>query len=114
MNLLKQTLFTAALCFILQYFFPWWTMTLGAFAAGWYFGNKPGVSFLAGLLGVGLLWLATATVIDAESQATLTEKVAQLFPTKTKPLLFLLTAVIGGLPGAFAALTGAYLKGSKE
>lgn len=114
MNLIKQTLFTAALCFILQYFFPWWTMTIGAFIAGWYFGNKAWVSFLSGLLGVGLLWFVTATVIDAQSQATLTDKVAKLFPTQTKPLLFLLTAIIGGLPGAFAALTGSFLKGSRE
>ncbi len=111
MNLLKQILLTAAVCFILQYFFPWWTMTIGAFAVGWYLGNRPGLSFLAGLLGVGLLWLVTAAVIDAQSQANLTEKVARLFPTKSTPLLFLLTAVIGGLPGAFASMTGSLLKG---
>lgn len=113
MNFLKQTAFTAALCFILQYFFPWWTLVPGAFAVGYWFGNNGWVSFFAGMLGVGLLWFLTALFIDIQTQSILTEKVARLFPTKTPSLLFLLTALIGGLPGGFAALTGALLKSSR-
>ena len=110
MNFLKQTFFTIALCFILQYFLPWWTLVIGAFAAGYYFGNKGWISFLAGMIGVGLLWLTMAMIIDVQSQSILTEKVARIFPTKTPAMLFLLTAFIGGLPGGFAALTGSFLK----
>ncbi|CAN5509911.1 hypothetical protein BH10BAC4_BH10BAC4_25100 [soil metagenome] len=113
MTFLKQTLFTIALCFILQYFLPWWTLAIGALAAGYYFGNKGWVSFLAGLVAVGLLWFVMAMIIDVQTQSVLTEKVARIFPTKTPALLFLLTAVIGGLPAGFAALTGALLKRSK-
>jgi hypothetical protein len=113
MNFLKQTLFTIALCFILQYFLPWWTLVIGAAGAGYYFGNKGWVSFLSGLLAVGLLWITMAMVIDVQTQSILTEKVARLFPTKTPALLFLLTGIIGGLPAGFAALTGALLKTAK-
>jgi len=110
MNFLKQTLFTIALCFILQYFLPWWTLAIGALAGGYWFGNKGWISFLSGLVAVGLLWFIMAEMIDIQTQSVLTEKVAKIFPTKTPALLFLVTAVIGGLPAGFAALTGALLK----
>ncbi len=114
MNYLKQIIFTIALCFILQYFLPWWTLAIGAFAAGYYFGNKGWVSFLAGLTAVGFLWFLMAMLTDIQTQSVLTEKVARIFPTKTTSLLFLLTAIIGGLPAGFAALTGALLKSEKK
>jgi len=110
MNFLKQTLFTVAICFILQYFLPWWTLVIGAGIGGYMFGNGGGMSFLSGLLGVGLLWLVMAMLIDVQTQSILTEKVAKIFPTKTPGLLFLVTAIIGGLPGGFAAMTGAMIK----
>jgi hypothetical protein len=113
MNFLKQTLFTIAICLVLQYFLPWWTLAIGAFAAGYYFGNNGWLAFLSGLLAVGLLWFATAFVIDVQTQSIMTEKVARIFPTKTPALLFLLTALIGGLPAGFAALTGSLLKSNR-
>ena len=113
MNFVKQLIVTLALCFILQYFLPWWTLALGAFAGGYLFGNKGWVSFFAGLLGVGLLWFSAALFIDIQTQSILTEKVARIFPTKTPALLFLLTAIMGGLPAGFAALTGSLLRSTK-
>ncbi|MDZ4715827.1 MAG: hypothetical protein SH819_10190 [Cytophagales bacterium] len=113
MNFLKQAVFTAALCLILQYFLPWWTLVIGAFAGGYWFGNKGFISFLAGFVGVGLLWFLTALYIDVQTQSILTEKIARLFPTKTPALLFLLTSLVGGLPAGFAALTGSILKSSR-
>lgn len=110
MNFLKQLVATALLCLALQYFFPWWTLVIGSFAAGYWAGNKGFVSFAAGFLGVALLWVITAMLIDAQTNSILTEKVAQLFPTKTPALLYVLTAVVGGLTAGFAALAGALVK----
>lgn len=107
MNFLKQLIATALLCLAIQYFFPWWTLVIGAFAAGYWAGNKAFMSFLAGFLGVALLWLVAALVIDLQTQSILTDKVAQLFPTKTPALLMVLTAIVGGLPGGLAGMTGA-------
>ena len=113
MSFLKQTLFTIALCFMLQYFLPWWTLVIGALAGGYLFGNKGWIAFLSGLVGVGLLWFLAAMVIDIQTQSILTEKVAKIFPTKTPALLFFVTSIIGGLPGGFASLTGALLKSNR-
>lgn len=107
MNFLKQLVATAILCLALQYFFPWWTIVIGSFAAGYWAGNRGFVSFAAGFLGVAMLWVITAMVIDAQTHSILTEKVAQLFPTKTPALLYVLTAFVGGLPAGFAGLAGA-------
>jgi hypothetical protein len=110
MNLLKQTLFTIVICFLLQYYLPWWTLVLGAMVGGFWFNNHGWRAFLGGFLGVGLLWLITALIIDIQTHSILTEKVARIFPTKIPVLLYLLTAIIGGLPGGFAALTGSFLR----
>jgi hypothetical protein len=112
MNFLKQTLFTIALCFILQYFLPWWTLAIGAFIGGYAFGKNGWSAFASGFVAVGLLWLVASIFIDVQTQSILTEKVARIFPTKTTTLLFVLTAIIGGLPAGFAALTGKLVKSS--
>jgi hypothetical protein len=109
MKFVAQTIVVALVGGLLQYFFPWWTMAIGAFAVGFLFANSGWRSFFAGLLGVGLLWFAMSFYIDSQTQSILTEKVAKLFPTKTVPLLFLLTSFIGGLVGGFASLTGSVL-----
>jgi hypothetical protein len=112
MNFLKQALFTIAICFVLQYFLPWWTLAIGAFIGGYAFGKNGWTAFAAGFTAVGLLWLSSALFIDIQTQSILTEKVARIFPTKTTGLLFLITAIIGGLPAGFAALTGKLAKSS--
>lgn len=110
MNFLKQLVATILLCLALQYFLPWWTLIIGAAGAGYWVGSKGFVAFGAGFLGVALLWLVTAITIDVQTSSILTEKVAKLFPTQSTSLLLLLTALVGGLCGGFAGLTGALVK----
>jgi hypothetical protein len=103
MKFFVQIAATIALCFLLQTFFPWWTMAIGACAIGFAVPNKGYVSFGAGFLAVGLLWLGMAIYIDQTTQSILTEKVNKLLPLNS----LLLTMLIGGVVGGFAALTGA-------
>jgi hypothetical protein len=109
MKFTLQTLATIAGCFLIQYFLPWWTMALVALVVGYIFHNRGTVSFTAGFLGAGLLWLAMAYYMDFATHSILTEKVSKLFPLN----VFVMTAVIGGLVGGFAALTGTLLRGKK-
>jgi hypothetical protein len=106
MKFLAQLFVTAIVCFVLQYFLPWWTMALGAFAMGYLFNNSGLISFFAGLLGVALLWFAMASSIDRMTDSILTEKITNLIGLN----VLLLTTLVGGLVGGFAALTGAMLK----
>ncbi len=106
MKFFIQIIITIAVCFLLQTFMPWWTMAIGSMAVGYGVANKGWVSFVAGFIGVGILWLGMAYFIDHSTHSILTEKVNRLLPLNS----FVLTTLIGGLVGGFAALTGALLK----
>jgi hypothetical protein len=64
---------------------------------------------VAGFFGIALLWSVKAFWLDQSSATVLTEGIAKIFSI-SKPLLFLATALIGGLVGGFAATAGAALK----
>lgn len=106
MKFLIHLIVVLLLSWILQSFLPWWTMAIGAFATGLYFRQNGFMSFLAGMLGVGLLWYGMAWYADSSTSSILSEKVAGIFPTKTIGLLLLVTAFVGGLVGGLASMTG--------
>jgi hypothetical protein len=107
MKFLTQLIAIAVAAFVLELFMPWWSIVIAAFAAGYALKSK--ANFAAGLLGIGLLWFVKALLIDASAAAPLAERVAAIF-SLNKFLLMLVTAVIGGLVGGFASMTGASLK----
>lgn len=113
MKFLIQLISIAAVTFILQSFFPWWSLAIGAFIIGYFFNSGAGKSFLAGFLGVGLLWIILALLIDFQTSSILSEKISQLFPGKSVIVLFLVTGIVGGLSGGLAAMTGAILQTKK-
>jgi hypothetical protein len=106
MKLLIHIIVVLLVAWVLQIFLPWWTMAIGAFATGLVFRQSGFMSFVAGLVGVGLLWFAMAYYIDSSTGSILSSKVAAIFPTQTVGLLILVTAIIGGLVGGFASMTG--------
>jgi hypothetical protein len=106
MKFLIHLLFIVVFCFVLQYFLPWWAMAIAALGVSYFIGNKPSVSFLAGFLGVGILWFGMAYYTDVTTQSILTLKINNLLPVNA----FLMTALVGGLVGGFASMTGAVLK----
>jgi hypothetical protein len=107
MKFLIQVIAILIVAFVLELFMPWWSIALAAFAGGYVLKSK--ANFLAGLLGIALLWFIKAVMLDASAAAPLAERVAGIF-SLSKPLLMLVTALIGGLVGGFAAMTGALLK----
>jgi hypothetical protein len=108
MKFMLQLIAIALLAYILELFLPWYSIALAAFAIG--FLLKSRANFLAGFLAIGLVWFFAAWLLDHASSSDLADRVALIFPVKQKSLLFLVTALIGGLVGGFAALTGSLLK----
>jgi len=106
MKFLIQLLITIALCFLLQYFLPWWTMAIGAFAVAFLFDHKSFPSFAAGFLGVAVLWAVMAGFITLTTDSVLTSKLNQLLPINS----IALTALVGGLVGGLGALTGSLFR----
>jgi hypothetical protein len=107
-----QMISIALLGFILELFLPWYSIGVAAFILGYFLRSN--ANFLAGFLGIALLWLLKAWFMDSSSTSGLADKVAHIFPLGSKAYLFLLTSVLGGLVGGFASLSGSLLHPSKR
>lgn len=111
MKFLLQLIITAALALVLGLIIPWWSIAIAAFAGGLVVNSR--ANFLAGLLGIGLLWLLYALVMDATSAAPLAERISNVLFIN-KALLLLITTLVGGLVGGFAAMAGGALRGTSK
>ena len=107
MKFLLQLIVIAILACVLELLLPWWSIAIAAFVGGLAFNSR--ANFLAGFLGIGLLWFVYALMMDTTSAAPLAERVSKVL-FMNKPLLILATAVIGGLVGGFAAMAGGALR----
>mgnify|MGYP007051653697 CR=1 FL=1 len=111
MKFVLTILLTATLGFIAGKFLPWWSIALVAFVVALGIPQSVGRGFLAGFLGIFLLWGLTALWIDITNQSILSHKIAQLLPLGGSSILLILaTALIGGLTGGFAAMAGSSLR----
>jgi hypothetical protein len=106
MKFLIQLVSTIVVCLILQMFLPWWSIAVGAAGVAYVVGNKGSTSFLGGFVSIALLWGLFALYLDIKTNSILTDKINQLLPLNA----FILTTLVGGIVGGFAALTGALAK----
>lgn len=113
MKFLLAILLTALLSFVAGLYLPWWSVALAAFVACILIPAAPWKSFLAGFIGVFILWAVLAAVIDANNNHILSHKIAGIFPLGGSSfLLILVTAFIGAITGGMAGLTAGYLRRS--
>jgi hypothetical protein len=112
MKFTVQLVAIVIMSWLLEMFLPWWSIAIAGFIGGFAFRSKS--NFVAGFLAIALLWFIHAFIIDLQASAPLAEKIARLLMVQNKILLFLLTAVIGGLVGGFATLSGALLKSGRK
>ena len=115
MKFLTATILTALLAFISGLFLPWWGIAITSLLVAVLVHQKAGKAFLAGLLGVFLLWAGLAWWIDMKNNGVLSKKVAAVLPLGGNALLLiLLTGIIGGLVAGMAALSGSLLRASNK
>jgi hypothetical protein len=114
MRIFLTIVLIALLALLLEWFAPWWTALLVAAVIGFASGLRPGKAFLAGLLGIGILWLAVALFRDIPNQHILSQRMAMLFALPSFWLYIAVTAVFGGLLGGASAWSAALLRGMKH
>ena len=118
MKFLIATILTALLSFIAGIFIPmWWFFAIVALFVALLVHQKAGKAFLAGFLGLFILWFVLAFWMDNSNNGVLSAKIASLLPLGgSKWALLFVTAFIGALVAGFAALSGSYLRatGSKK
>lgn len=111
MKFLIAIILTALLAFVGGLWFPWWSIAIASFIVALAIPLRPWRGFLAGFLGIFILWALISFIIDIKNQSLLSEKIATVLPLGGNTfLLILVTALIGGLVGGFGALTGSYLR----
>ena len=111
MRLLLSILLIATLSFLAGLYLPWWSIAIVAFLVALLIPQSIGKCFLAGFLGVFLLWGLLALWIDIKNDSVLSKKIAQLLPLGgVSILLILITALIGALVAGFAAMSGGSLR----
>ena len=105
----------ALLSFLSGMYLPWWGIALAAFLVSALIQQRPGISFLSGFLAVFILWAILAGTIDSPNHSILSGKIALILPLGGSAIaLILVTALVGGLVGGLAALTGSFLQKKKE
>lgn len=115
MKFLAATILTTLLAFISGLFLPWWGIAITSLLVAVLVHQKAGKAFLAGLLGVFLLWAGLAWWIDMKNNGVLSKKIAVVLPLGGNAiLLILLTGIIGGLVAGMAAMSGSFLRASDK
>lgn len=111
MRLILALLLTASLAFLAGLRLEWWSIALVAFLVALLIPQSISKAFVSGFAGIFLLWAALAFWIDNMNGSTLSQRIAELFKLGgSSILLILVTAVIGGLVGGFAAMAGSSLR----
>ena len=114
MKFFAKIILTAASCYIAELFFPWWIIAVCAFVVNLFLPTKGFNAFLSGFLGVGLLWLIFAWLIDIDTSSLLTDKIANQFGLNSSSLLVALTGMVGGVVGGFAAMSGSLFRNLRQ
>jgi len=111
MKLVTKIFLIAILAFVLEQFLPWWSIAIAAFLVEIVMGTPKGKAFVAGFVGIFLLWAIVAFLIDNANQHILSTKMANVLPLGGSAIaIILVTALIGGLLGGLAAASGNELK----
>lgn len=111
MRLLLQILVVAFLALVLAQIMPWWGVAIAGLAGGYAYAGHRGKSFLAGFLGIFILWFLAALYIKVTTGSDFADRFALLFPFPLSgTALMVVSGVIGGIVGGFGAFTGDSIK----
>lgn len=103
-------LLIAILSLILQFFLPWWIIAIIAFGAAYWKASSGKIAFLSGFLAILTLWTIMSAFIHIRTGGVLSDRIAALFFLPSPLLLIIVTALIGGLVGGMAALSGFFAR----
>jgi hypothetical protein len=110
MKFISAFFLTALLSFAACLYLPWWSIAVVAFIVAALIPQHPGKAFAAAFLALFLLWGGISFIISNNNQHLLAHKVAVLILKMDNPYaLIAVTAAIGGLIAAFAAVSGSFI-----
>lgn len=95
---------------IIQFFIPWWAVTIILFLTGLVFFVNAGKSFLYGILTGLIVWPITAAYQEVGSHVSASEVIGNLLGGMPNLLVYLVTGLIGGIVYGLSATTGTFLR----
>ncbi len=111
MKFLTALLLTALLSFVACLYLPWWSIAVASFLVALLVHQQPVKAWLAGFLGLFLLWTILAYWKDALNDGILSHRIAEILPLGGSSfMLILITGFVGALVGGIAALSGSYFR----
>src|SRR3954466_8257932 len=111
MKFITAIILTALLGYAISLYFAWWSFAVTSLIVAFVVYQKPARAFVAGFVGLSLLWGIHAAAIDTVNDHILSQKVAYILPLNGSSIsLIWITVIRGGLVSGFAALTGSFAK----
>lgn len=106
MKLIVRLIIIGALTYFISPFTTWWAAMVIAFTVCYVSPSSGLNAFVAGFLGIGLVWMGHAWNIDVLNESAFSNTVAEIMQVSDPILLVFATGLVGGLAGGFASLTG--------
>jgi len=111
MKFITSLILMALLSFSLCIFLPWWGIGIACFLVAICIPQKNWVSFIAGFSSLFLLWYGLSFWISFHNGHLLANRISTLILKQENSfLLVLITALIGGIVGGLAALSGSLFR----
>ncbi len=111
MKFTVSIILTVLLSFVACLYLPWWSIAVVSFLIAIVIFQKPYMAFITGFISLLLLWGGLAWWISAANDDLLAHKISVLVIKADSPFLLVgLTALIGAVVAAFAALSGSLLR----
>lgn len=106
MKFFLQLILIFGLGYAAQTMLPWWSLVITAVVLGLiFYYQRGGLAFLAGFLGMGLLWLVQIYYLQGLDQGEIAESMGALFSLSANALIWV-SALIAALLGGLGCWTG--------
>lgn len=106
MKLIIRLIVIGALTYFISPLTVWWAAMVIAFVVCYVSPSSGLNAFVAGFLGIGLVWMGHAWNLDVLNESSFSSTIAEVMQLNEPILLVFATGLIGGLGGGFASLTG--------
>lgn len=111
MKFINTLFLMALLSFSLCIFLPWWSIAIACFLVALCIPQKNWVSFIAGFISLFLLWYGLSFWMSFQNGHILANRMSKLILQQENSfLLVMITALIGGVIGGMAALSGSLIR----
>ncbi|WP_370087199.1 hypothetical protein [Ekhidna sp.] len=106
MKLIIRLIVIGSLTYFLSPFSVWWLAMIVSFIVCYVSPSSGLNAFVAGFLGVGLVWMGHAWSIDVSNESSFSTTIAEIMKLSDPVFLVFATGLVGGLAGGFASLSG--------